>query len=113
MSAVPNSSKKSEGINFFDAGPDPVEEELNALYAALDKDAIQCVIRERNVYGNAHDGYVYCLLHAKCIPNVEGEVVISGSGDGSVKVNKRWLHFCLFLCWLIHTFRFGPSPTVV
>ncbi|KAI8889099.1 Zn-dependent exopeptidase, partial [Backusella circina FSU 941] len=86
VSAVPNSSKKSEGINFFDAGTDPIEEELTALYAALDKDAIQCVIRERNVYGNAHDGYVYCLLHAKFIPNVEGEVVISGSGDGSVKI---------------------------
>ncbi|ORY93487.1 hypothetical protein BCR43DRAFT_444964 [Syncephalastrum racemosum] len=51
-----------------------------------EEDVIQCIIREKNVCMNAHDGYVYCLLHVSDIPNTEGEVLISGSGDGDVKI---------------------------
>lgn len=72
-------------INFFDDGEND-NNELERLQEELDKDVIKCVIRERNVCSNAHDGYIYCLLHAHDIPNVEGEVLISGSGDGDVKV---------------------------
>lgn len=43
-----------------------------------EEDVIQCIIREKNVCLNAHDGYVYCLLHVSDIPNTEGEVLISG-----------------------------------
>jgi hypothetical protein len=73
-------------INFFEDGENHYEEER--LQAELDKDVIKCVIREKNVCSNAHDGYLYCLLHAKDVPNMEGEVLISGSGDGDVKVRK-------------------------
>lgn len=85
--SVPPSPRKRKGktINFFDLS-DHHDEEEEKLQEALDKNVIKCVIRERNVCGNAHDGYVYCLLHAKDIPNIEGEVLISGSGDGNVKV---------------------------
>ncbi|KAG1437639.1 hypothetical protein G6F56_013008 [Rhizopus delemar] len=50
----------------------------------LEKNVVKCIVREKNVYNNAHDGYVYCLLAAKDIPNIEGEVLISGSGDDLV-----------------------------
>ena len=43
-----------------------------------EEDLIKCVIREKNVRSNAHDGYVYYLLHAVDIPNVDGEVILSG-----------------------------------
>ena len=59
------------------------------LQQELDKNVVKRVIREKNVCANAHDGYVYCLLHAKDIPNVDGQVLISGSGDGNVKVDIR------------------------
>ncbi|KAI8330555.1 hypothetical protein BD560DRAFT_416277 [Blakeslea trispora] len=72
-------------INFFEKDEDNNEE---VQQQELDKDVIKRVIREKNVYANAHDGYVYCLLHAKDIPNVDGQVLISGSGDGNVKI---WL----------------------
>lgn len=72
-------------INFFEDGE--AHDEEDRLQAELDKDVIKCVIREKNVLGNAHDGYLYCLLHAKDVPNMEGEVLISGSGDGDVKVS--------------------------
>ncbi|KAI9269351.1 hypothetical protein BY458DRAFT_187021 [Sporodiniella umbellata] len=86
---VPLSPRKKKGntFNFFDLKEHPGYED-EQLQELLDKDVIKCVIREKNVYSNAHDGYVYCLLHAKDIPNVEGEALISGSGDGDVKI---WL----------------------
>ncbi|KAI8643152.1 hypothetical protein BD408DRAFT_415352 [Parasitella parasitica] len=84
--AIPDSPRKmGNGINFFEDGEE-ADDEYERLQQELDKNVIKCVIRERNVYGNAHDGYIYCLLHAKDIPNVEGEVLISGSGDGNVKI---------------------------
>lgn len=38
------------------------------------------------MYYNAHDGYVYCMTCSDNIPNIEGEVLITGSGDGNVKI---------------------------
>ncbi|CAO3678442.1 unnamed protein product [Rhizopus stolonifer] len=86
--SVPPSPRKKKGntINFFDLSDHPGAEEEERLQELLDKNVIKCVIREKNVYSNAHDGYVYCLLHAKDIPNIEGEVLLSGSGDGDVKI---------------------------
>lgn len=85
--------RKGKPINFFELG-DHLGEEEERLQELLDKNVIKCVIREKNVYSNAHDGYVYCLLHAKDVPNMEGEVLISGSGDGNVKVKYRAVVFC-------------------
>lgn len=84
ISIVPNSPRKVGTINFFEDGEGHDEEDR--LQEELDKDVIKCVIREKNVCSNAHDGYLYCLLHAKDVPNMEGEVLISGSGDGDVKI---------------------------
>ncbi|KAI9275117.1 hypothetical protein EDC94DRAFT_8412 [Helicostylum pulchrum] len=82
---IPESPRKlGTTINFFEDGEEHDEEDR--IQAELDKDVIKCVIREKNVCSNAHDGYLYCLLHAKDIPNMEGEVLISGSGDGDVKI---------------------------
>ncbi|CAO3656823.1 unnamed protein product [Mucor hiemalis] len=82
---IPKSPRKmGNTINFFEDGE--AHDEEDRLQAELDKDVIKCVIREKNVLGNAHDGYLYCLLHAKDVPNMEGEVLISGSGDGDVKI---------------------------
>jgi di- and tripeptidase len=53
-----------------------------------EKDLIQCVIRTNNVYQNAHDGYIYCMTYANNIPNLEGEVLITGSGDGNIKASN-------------------------
>ncbi|CEP18781.1 hypothetical protein [Parasitella parasitica] len=84
--AIPDSPRKMvNGINFFEDGEE-ADDEYERLQEELDRDVIKCVIREKNICGNAHDGYIYCLLHAKDIPNVEGEVLISGSGDGDVKI---------------------------
>ncbi|KAK4514768.1 60S ribosomal protein L17B [Mucor velutinosus] len=46
----------------------------------------QCVIRTSNVYSNAHDGYVYSMTYAQDIPNLAGQVLLTGSGDGHVKI---------------------------
>ncbi|KAI8379206.1 WD40-repeat-containing domain protein [Radiomyces spectabilis] len=74
---TPRNSQKSKFFENHDDGDDS----RNG-----DSDVIQCVIREKNVYLNAHDGYVYCLLHSTDVPNIDGEVLISGSGDGDVKI---------------------------
>ncbi|CAO3673109.1 unnamed protein product, partial [Umbelopsis vinacea] len=52
----------------------------------MDAEVIQCVVRDSNVQVNAHDGYVYCLALEYDLPNIDGEVLISGSGDGDVKL---------------------------
>jgi di- and tripeptidase len=52
-----------------------------------EEDLIQCVIRTNNVHSNAHDGYVYCMAYTIDIPNLEGEVLITGSGDGNIKAS--------------------------
>ncbi|GAA5816262.1 hypothetical protein MFLAVUS_009788 [Mucor flavus] len=60
-------------------------------------DLIQCVICTNQVYVNAHDGYVYCMAYANDLPNIEGEVIITGSGDGNIKIwsiqNKSVQHY--------------------
>ncbi|ORX61449.1 Zn-dependent exopeptidase [Hesseltinella vesiculosa] len=81
---IPVSLRKSQKAKFF-----ACEGDLDDEGALVDEnDVIKCVIRERNVCINAHDGYVYCLLHASTVPNIDGEVIISGSGDGNIKI---WL----------------------
>lgn len=77
---ISSSFRKESTINFFDQNEHPREEDRNVT---------RRVIRERNVCSNAHDGYVYCLLHTRSIPNIESEVLISGSGDGDIKVKKK------------------------
>ncbi|KAI8362312.1 hypothetical protein B0O80DRAFT_409457 [Mortierella sp. GBAus27b] len=44
-------------------------------------------IPESCIYQNSHFGYVYCLLLGK-VPNVEGEILFSGSGEGDIKLWK-------------------------
>ncbi|KAF9584930.1 hypothetical protein BGW38_004625 [Lunasporangiospora selenospora] len=39
------------------------------------------------IHQNSHFGYVYCLLLGK-VPNVEGEILFSGSGEGDIKLWK-------------------------
>lgn len=41
-------------------------------------DVVQHIIETNNVYINAHDGYIYCMTCAVNIPNVHGEVLITG-----------------------------------
>ncbi|ORZ15957.1 hypothetical protein BCR42DRAFT_416210 [Absidia repens] len=81
---IPISLRSNQKSKFFDVDSDGYDEFNHD--AALDKDVIKCVIREKNVCMNAHDGYVYCLLHSTNVPNLDGEVIISGSGDGDVKI---------------------------
>lgn len=74
---------------FHDLGLDAKQQH----FIEEEKDLIQCVIRTNNVYQNAHDGYIYCMAYANDIPNLEGEVLITGSGDGNIKVhNSRGTH---------------------
>ncbi|KAI7828629.1 hypothetical protein BC939DRAFT_526712 [Gamsiella multidivaricata] len=42
-------------------------------------------IPDSRIYQNSHFGYVYCLLLGK-VPNVEGDILFSGSGEGDVKL---------------------------
>ncbi|KAI8977252.1 WD40-repeat-containing domain protein [Mycotypha africana] len=77
---------KSQVINFFDKDESADDEKERLLQQELDRDVIKCIVREKNICNNAHNGYVYCLLYATDIPNVDGEVLISGSGDGDVKI---------------------------
>ncbi|KAI9032812.1 WD40-repeat-containing domain protein [Phycomyces nitens] len=75
------------------------------------KDTKQCVVREKNVLTNAHDGYVYCLVYSNDVPNIDGEVLISGSGDGDVKIwlikNKalQLLHGEILQIWDLETYQ--------
>ncbi|KAI9489794.1 WD40-repeat-containing domain protein [Zychaea mexicana] len=78
-------SSASQKSKFFGAPSyEDIVEEVDRF--PTEEYLVKCVIREKNVRSNAHDGYVYCLLHAVDIPNVDGEVVLSGSGDGDVKI---------------------------
>ncbi|KAF7729747.1 hypothetical protein EC973_003825 [Apophysomyces ossiformis] len=76
---IPVTPRNVQKSKFFEG----IDEEAQD---SVDKDVIKCVIREKNVRLNAHDGYVYCLLHSTELPNIDGEVLISGSGDGDVKI---------------------------
>ena len=65
----------------FFAGPskDKEPEELVTRYSISDS----CI------YQNSHFGYVYCLLLGK-VPNIEGEILFSGSGEGDIKVRDTY-----------------------
>ncbi len=67
---------RSHTPRFF-VGPskDKEPEELVTRYSIPDS----CI------YQNSHFGYVYCLLLGK-VPNIEGEILFSGSGEGDIKV---------------------------
>ncbi|KAI8069989.1 WD40-repeat-containing domain protein [Gongronella butleri] len=80
---IPVNLRMNQKAKFFDCDSSDLDDD-GAL--GDENDVIKCVIRERNVCMNAHDGYVYCLLHASNVPNMDGEVIISGSGDGNVKI---------------------------
>ncbi|KAG0173539.1 hypothetical protein DFQ28_002157 [Apophysomyces sp. BC1034] len=79
---IPITPRNIQKSKFFE-GIDDIDEDSNSF---TNEDVIKCVIREKNVCSNAHDGYVYCLLHSTEMPNIDGEVLISGSGDGDVKI---------------------------
>ncbi|KAI7864320.1 hypothetical protein BDF14DRAFT_1835199 [Spinellus fusiger] len=78
---VPISLRNSQKLKFFGDACGVVQDSV-----ALEQDVVRCIVREKNVYLNAHDGYVYCLLYSQEIPNIDGEVIISGSGDGDIKI---------------------------
>jgi len=69
-------------------------------------------IPESCIYQNSHFGYVYCLLLGK-VPNVEGEILFSGSGEGDIKVRRhllaRYPHLCLLHPCSILTFYYLPT----
>ncbi|KAF9940715.1 hypothetical protein BGZ65_006280 [Modicella reniformis] len=52
-----------------------------------EEQATRYSIPESCIYQNGHFGYVYCLLLGK-VPNVEGETLFSGSGEGDIKLWK-------------------------
>ncbi|KAI9031822.1 WD40-repeat-containing domain protein [Phycomyces nitens] len=79
---LPITPRNSQKLKFFEGSGMLKDENLDNF----DKDVIKCVVREKNVHLNAHDGYVYCLLYSTEVPNIDGEVIISGSGDGDVKI---------------------------
>ncbi|KAI7849155.1 WD40-repeat-containing domain protein [Circinella umbellata] len=82
---IPINPRSSQKSKFFESPSyEDICEEVDRFPA--EDDLVKCVIREKNVRCNAHDGYVYCLLHAVDVPNVDGEVILSGSGDGDVKI---------------------------
>ncbi|KAG0002902.1 hypothetical protein BGZ79_002102 [Entomortierella chlamydospora] len=53
----------------------------------LDEQVIRYNIPDSCIVQNCHFGYVYCLLLGK-VPNVEGEILFSGSGEGDIKLWK-------------------------
>ncbi|OAD72119.1 hypothetical protein PHYBLDRAFT_96544, partial [Phycomyces blakesleeanus NRRL 1555(-)] len=71
---LPITPRNSQKLKFFE-GPGMLECEITDNF---DEDVIKCVVREKNVHLNAHDGYVYSikvLIHLNL-----------GSGDGDVKI---------------------------
>ncbi|KAF9289748.1 hypothetical protein BGZ68_008712 [Mortierella alpina] len=62
---------------FVGSSKDKEPEELVTRYSIPDS----CI------YQNSHFGYVYCLLLGK-VPNIEGEILFSGSGEGDIKLWK-------------------------
>ncbi|KAG0303882.1 hypothetical protein BGZ99_002567, partial [Dissophora globulifera] len=55
--------------------------------AAPNDQAALCCIPESCIQQNSHFGYVYCLMLGK-VPNIEGEILFSGSGEGDIKLWK-------------------------
>ncbi|KAI9231037.1 MAG: WD40-repeat-containing domain protein [Podila humilis] len=52
-----------------------------------EEQVVRYSIPDSGIYQNSHFGYVYCLLLGK-VPNVEGEILFSGSGEGDIKLWK-------------------------
>ncbi|KAI7877892.1 uncharacterized protein EV154DRAFT_545778 [Mucor mucedo] len=97
--AITQESSHTQKTQFFklfhDLGLD-AKQHHDYLFKEED-DLVQCVIKTNQVRSNAHDGYVYCMASSNNIPNVEGEVLITGSGDGNIKIwtiqNKTVTHY--------------------
>lgn len=88
------STQKTQFFKLFhDLGLD-AKQHHDYLFKEED-DLIQCVIKTNQVYSNAHDGYVYCMTSSNNIPNIEGEVLITGSGAGNIKVCSTQLSMCI------------------
>ncbi|KAI9351897.1 hypothetical protein BD770DRAFT_393563 [Pilaira anomala] len=90
----PSRTEKSQFFKLFhDLGLDTKQHH----HVEEEQDLIQCVIKTNHVYANAHDGYIYCMAYANDLPNIEGEVIITGSGDGNIKIwsiqNKSVQHY--------------------
>ncbi|KAI1311038.1 hypothetical protein EDD11_003580 [Mortierella claussenii] len=61
--------------------------EGNSNTRDTEEQVIRCSISDTCIYQNSHFGYVYCLLLGK-VPNVEGDILFSGSGEGDIKLWK-------------------------
>ncbi|KAG0345829.1 hypothetical protein BG004_002995 [Podila humilis] len=70
-------SLRSQTPLFFEGSKEQPEEQHVIRYS----------IPDSGIYQNSHFGYVYCLLLGK-VPNVEGEILFSGSGEGDIKLWK-------------------------
>ncbi|KAL1918753.1 uncharacterized protein VTP21DRAFT_2775 [Calcarisporiella thermophila] len=68
----------------FDNDEKSPDESLAAVQTEV-PEAEKYEISEQNVYYNAHDGYVYTLCLSR-VPQLEKEVLFSGSGDGNLKL---------------------------
>ncbi|CAG8475440.1 4994_t:CDS:10 [Funneliformis caledonium] len=62
----------------------PIEEkEIDAKISAVQENVQRFEVDDSMVHMNSHNGYVYSLILGK---NKDGRILISGSGDGDVKV---------------------------
>ncbi|CAB4380193.1 unnamed protein product [Rhizophagus irregularis] len=59
------------------------EEEIDAKICAEQENVCRYEVHDCMIYMNSHDGYVYSLLLGE---NKDGRILLSGSGDGDVKV---------------------------
>ncbi|RIA83883.1 hypothetical protein C1645_785306 [Glomus cerebriforme] len=59
------------------------EEEIDAKISAKQENIHRYEMDDSMIYMNSHDGYVYSLLLGQ---NKDGRILLSGSGDGDVKV---------------------------
>ncbi|EPB87503.1 hypothetical protein HMPREF1544_05697 [Mucor circinelloides 1006PhL] len=85
QSVINSSSTNNEKTQFFKLFHD-LGLHSSKQFAEQDATVAQCVIRTSNVYSNAHDGYIYCMTYTRDLPNLAGQVLITGSGDGYVKI---------------------------
>lgn len=136
QSVINSSSTNNEKTQFFKLFHD-LGLHSSKQFAEQDATVAQCVIRTSNVYSNAHDGYIYCMTYTRDLPNLAGQVLITGnmqvdmihgpcrtltpcfllgSGDGYVKVslaihiiNEHTHTHTHSLSF--HVLRFGPFRT--
>lgn len=71
-------AESSQKTQFFQLFHDFLGMDASSKQFEEENEVVQRVIKTNNVYSNAHDGYVYCMTCAVNIPNVNGEVLITG-----------------------------------